>query len=304
MVKNCSNVDINSLVEERIKELMANEAFMQKIVNQRIQAMMIKGQLSFEEEVAFLEQLKRQGIKPNQFDELLKVLQAEALYNGFLINAEEAQKLKQQWLDYIELKKKIPEIIDNKEETYYLFTEKVGLNPPGTYHDILKTRYTKEADKTKKNELIEFDNFKRDITVMLNDYTGLTNAYYKIKELLNVRKKQKKKLEEKINQFINTVNTNERKIFYEIKEKDSLNFYKYILFFIYYLLIIYYLLFGSFFWNDKYKNYKNWIILILYISLPFFLMNIINLLFRFYHYVKSLINRQYPNIDYNDYSNL
>lgn len=304
MVKNCSNVDINSLVEERIKELMANEAFMQKIVNQRIQAMMIKGELSFEEEVAFLEQLERQGIKPNQFDELLKVLQAEALYNGFLINGEEAQKLKQQWLDYIELKKKIPEIIDNKEETYYLFTEKVGLNQPGTYHNILKTRYTKEADKTKKNELIEIDDFQRNITIMLNDYSGLTNASNKIKELLDLRKKQKKELEEKINQFINTVNTNERKIFYEIKEEDWLNFYKYILFFIYYLLIIYYILFGSFFWNDKYKNYKNWIILILYIALPFFLMNIINLLFRFYHYVKSLINRQYPNIDYNDYSNL
>jgi polyhydroxyalkanoate synthesis regulator phasin len=276
MVKKCSDVNINSLVEERVNELIANEAFMQKIVNQRIQDMMKKGALSAEEEFAFLQQLERQGIQPQQFNNLFKMLENKILYNEKLINSNEAQILKQQWQDYINLKKEIPDIIDNKEEIYYLFTEKVGLNPPGTYHNVLKTRYT------------------------LNDYTGLTNSSNKIKELLNVRRKQKKKLEEKIDQFIRTVDTNERKIFYEIKEEDWLNFYKYVIFFIYYLLAIYYLFFGSFFWNDKYKNYKNWIILILYISLPFFLMNLINLFFRFYDYVKSLINRQFPRNVYID----
>ena len=48
MVKKCSDVNINSLVEERVNELMANEVFMQKIVNQRIEEMMKKGTLSSE----------------------------------------------------------------------------------------------------------------------------------------------------------------------------------------------------------------------------------------------------------------
>jgi len=300
MVKKCSDVNINSLVEERVNDLMANETFMQKIVNQRIEDMMKKGALSAEEEFAFLQQMQRQGVQPQQFNNLFKMLENKILNNENLINSSEAQKLKQQWQDYVNLKKEIPDIIDNKEETYYLFTEKVGLNPPGTYHSVLKTRFTKEAENNRNNEIIEIDDFRRTTTVMLNDYTGLTNSSNKIKELLNVRRKQKKKLEEKIDQFIRTVDTNERKIFYEIKEEDWLNFYKYFIFFIYYLLVIYYLFFGSFFWNDKYKNYKNWIILILYISLPFFLMNLINLFFRFYDYVKSLINRQFPRNVYVD----
>ena len=300
MVKKCSDVNINSLVEERVNDLMANEAFMQKIVNQRIEDMMKKGALSAEEEFAFLQQMQRQGLQPQHFNNLFKMLENKILNNENLINSSEAQKLKQQWQDYVNLKKEIPDIIDNKEETYYLFTEKVGLNPPGTYHNVLKTRFTKEAENNRNNEIIEIDDFRRTTTVMLNDYTGLTNSSNKIKELLNVRRKQKKKLEEKIDQFIRTVDTNERKIFYEIKEEDWLNFYKYFIFFIYYLLVIYYLFFGSFFWNDKYKNYKNWIILILYISLPFFLMNVINLFFRFYDYVKSLINRQFPRNVYID----
>ena len=40
MVKKCSDVNINSLVEERVNDLMANDTFMQKIVNQRIEDMM------------------------------------------------------------------------------------------------------------------------------------------------------------------------------------------------------------------------------------------------------------------------
>lgn len=300
MVKKCSDVNINSLVEERVNDLMANEAFMQKIVNQRIEEMMKKGTLSSEQEFAFLQQLEHQGIQPQQFNNLFKMLENKILNNENLINSSQAQKLKQQWQEYVNLKKEIPDIIDNKEETYYLFTEKVGLNPPGTYHNVLKTRFTKEAENNRNNEIIEIDDFRRTTTVMLNDYTGLNNSSNKIKELLNLRRKQKKKLEEKIDQFIRNVDTNERKIFYEIKEEDRLDFYKYFIFFIYYLLVIYYLFFGSFFWNDKYKKYKSWIVLILYISLPFFLMNLINLFFRFYDYVKSLINRQFPKNVYID----
>ena len=300
MVNKCKKIDVDTIVEERVNELMANESFMQKIVNERIEEMMKQGTLSSEQEFAFLQQLQRQGVQPQQFNNLFKMLENKILNNEELINSSEAQKLKQQWQHYINLKKEIPDIIDNKEETYYLFTEKVGLNPPGTYHNILKTRYTEQAKNNRNDELDEINDFRRTADVMLNDYSGLTISSNKIKELLKVRREQKKNLEEKIDQFIKTVNTNERKIFYEIKEEDWLNFYKYVIFFIYYLLVIYYLMFGSFFWNDKYKNYKNWIVLILYISFPFFLMNIINLFFRFYDYVKSLINRQFPRNVYID----
>ena len=175
MVKKCSDVNINSLVEERVNDLMANEAFMQKIVNQRIEDMMKKGTLSAEEEFAFLQQMQRQGVQPQHFNNLFKMLENKILNNENLINSSEAQKLKQQWQDYVNLKKEIPDIIGNKEETYYLFTEKVGLNPPGTYHDLLKTRFTKEAETNRNNEIIEIDDFRRTTTIMLNDYTGLTN---------------------------------------------------------------------------------------------------------------------------------
>jgi len=68
MVKKCSDVNINSLVEERVNDLMANEAFMQKIVNQRIEDMMKKGALSAEEEILlFLQQMQRQGVQPQHF---------------------------------------------------------------------------------------------------------------------------------------------------------------------------------------------------------------------------------------------
>jgi hypothetical protein len=295
MANKCSKVDINTLVEARVNNLMANDAFMQKLVNERLEEMMKKGALSSEEEYAFLQQLQKQGLQPQHFNNLFKLLEQKILYNEKMLNEEEAKKLKEQWNKYITLKKDIPYIVEEKEENYYLFTEKVGLNPPGTYHNILKARYTEEAEKNKKNELIDLDNFKREITLLLNDYNGLTDASVKIKELLEVRKKEKKKLEKKIDDFVKTVNTNERKIFYEIKEEDWLQFYKNIIFFIYYLLVVYYLILGNFFWNNEYKNYKNWMLLLLYIAFPFFLMRLINLFFILYDYFKTLINRSYPN---------
>ena len=114
MVKKSSDVNINSLVEERVNDLMANDTFMQKIVNQRIEDMMKKGVLSSEQEFAFLQQLQAQGIQPQQFNNLFKMLENKILNNETLINSSEAQKLKQQWQDYVNLKKEIPDIIDNK----------------------------------------------------------------------------------------------------------------------------------------------------------------------------------------------
>ena len=92
MVKKCSDVNINSLVEERVNDLMANEAFMQKIVNQRIEDMMKKGALSAEEEFAFLQQMQRQGVQPQHFNNLFKMLENKILNNENLINSSEAQK--------------------------------------------------------------------------------------------------------------------------------------------------------------------------------------------------------------------
>ena len=301
MANKCSNIDINKLVEERLRALHNNDAFMQKIVNERIKEMMEQGALSAQQEFAFLQQLQRQGVQPNQFNSMLKLLEQKILHNENSINQKEAEILKKQWQDYINLQKQIPQIIDDKEETYYTFTEKVGLNPPGTYHNILKTRYTNQANDTRNEENIEINDFKTMINVMLNDYTGLTNSANKIKELLNQRREEKKILEEEIDIFIKTVNTNERKIFYELKEEDWLKIYKNIIFAFYYITIIYYLIFGSFF---SFKSIKGWIIIIIFITLPFYLMNLIHLFFNLYDYLKDVINRRRPRNVYTELNNI
>lgn len=301
MANKCSNIDINKIVEERLRALHNNEAFMQKIVNERIKEMMERGALTAQQEFAFLQQLRQQGVQPNQFNAMFKLLQQKILQNENSINKREAEILRKQWQDYISLQKQIPEIIDKKEETYYTFTEKVGLNPPGTYYNVLKTRYTKQAKNTRHDEDIEIDDFRRMVNVMLNDYTGLTNSANKIKELLNQRIEQKKTLEEEIDIFIKTVNTNERKIFYELKAEDWLKIYKNIIFAFYYITIIYYLIFGSFF---SFKSIKGWIIIIIFITLPFYLMNLIHLFFNFYDYLKDIINRRRPRNVYTELNNI
>ena len=273
---------------------------MDNIINQRIESNMKQGNLTSDRDFAFSQHMQKQGIQPQHFNHLFELLEKRLSQNEESVNNEQAEKLKAQWKKYLNLQKELPEIVDTKEENYYLFTEKVGLNPPGTYHNILKTRYTEQAANNRNDEMIEINDFRRKITVMLNDYTGLTNSSSKIKDLLKLRREQKEILEDKIDDFIGTVNTNERKIFYESKEEEWLTFYKNALFFIYYLLIVYYILIGPFFSNGHYKNYKVWVILLLCIALPFFLMNIIRFFYNLYEYMKDVYNRRIPRNVYID----
>jgi magnesium-transporting ATPase (P-type) len=70
--------------------------------------------------------------------------------------------------------------------------------------------------------------------------------------------------------------TNGRKVYYEDQEINNLNFYQTIIKVIYYLLLVVYIILGSFVGKKEYKNWKVWIIMLLYILLPFILNNLMN----------------------------
>ena len=116
----------------------------------------------------------------------------------------------------------------------------------------------------------------------MTDKESLLDSYNKSFVSYNTLKKYSLDLSD-INKSLNTyldsyyINPliNKRKVYYEDKEIDTMNHYQSIILVIYYLLLAYYILFGNFRKNKEYINWKVWVAIILYVSIPLYLKNII-----------------------------
>lgn len=91
--------------------------------------------------------------------------------------------------------------------------------------------------------------------------------------------KTNKLLKLDINNYYKKKNTNERKVYYEIGNIDNVIYYNKLLKIIYFVILGIYILFGNFIGDKQYLKPLVWIMIIVYICVPFFLKYIINRIF-------------------------
>jgi len=191
--------------------------------------------------------------------------------------------LKNKWLNSKQEYESLPEIINNNEKNYY-----VEFKGETYYRDtILKNKYTEHINNYNKKELDKFNNIKKVTDTILQDYTVSFNTHSRLTEIRSSLLKQNNDLKNKIDNLVKKVSTDERKVYYENQNVTDQNLYQKIIIWIYYSLLVLYILFGSFFKNYNYRNYKIWLVIILYIAIPYLLSYIINLFYSLYSVYSS-----------------
>ena len=165
------------------------------------------------------------------------------------------------------------------------------------YKEFMKEKVSKEFNEFKNKLLRENQKYNSNFNTKLNYYKNQINHYDNTSVLINMKIDEKVKLEKQLEQYNKTVETNNRKSYYEIQQTDYLFTIRKVILFCFYLLLVIYFVKGPFFKNKQYKNYKVIAIIMLYILFPY----VVNYFVLFLRFSYNFIRR---NVGKNVYNNI
>ena len=161
------------------------------------------------------------------------------------------------------------------------------------WNKMERDKYTRIAD-TKYNKMVNTHSIKnKELDVLIDSYSNALTNQQNMDDYIKTLKKENKQLDDKIRNKLSTLNTNERKIWYEKHELGYMSNWTTMMFYIYYILVvvfIYYFIQKKLWKGGGYRNNKVDIVLLVlfvfwgYISLP-----ITGYLFKIIHFFIGLI---------------
>lgn len=232
--------------------------------------------------------------------------------------AADIQKWKDAMTKYQTEMKQLPNEYKNAEKNYLSLA---GWQWPGkpdqaftgdaAYQNKMFYDYLQEAEKKKDMALFESTNVMKKLHTLVDSYrSGLIYAN-KMDDLLQIRENENKNLSKAIDEMRDITLTNDRRVYYEDKERDTLLYNRYIIYYFFYGLFILYFLFGNkgFTLNilqtqGFYKERTFWMIIVLdivYLTLPFWTNWLVRSGFRIYNQIKYMFHNKAPR---NVYSNI
>ena len=158
------------------------------------------------------------------------------------------------------------------------------------YRDNLERNFTDIADNIKSTSLAQHENYNKDIQTMILYYKSQEEYAARMKNMLDIKNTEHKKLEDELEELLKKSLTNNRKAIYEDYEIESLNSTRKILYYIYYIVFVLYLIFGNFFTDKQYRNVTVWVLIVLYLTVPVYIKYICNgiiYLYREFLYIKD-----------------
>lgn len=172
------------------------------------------------------------------------------------------------------------------------------------YQNKMFYDYLQEAEKKKGTALAESAVIIEKLHTLVNSYrSGLIYAS-KMDDLLQIRENENENLRKAINEMRDITLTNDRRVYYEDKERDSLSYNRYIIYYFLYGLFVLYFLFGSKGLTLKtlttqgfYKERAFWMIVILdimYLTLPLWVNWLVRSGFRIYNQIKYFSHNKAP----------
>jgi hypothetical protein len=172
------------------------------------------------------------------------------------------------------------------------------------YQNKMFYDYLQEAEKKKGTALAESAVIREKLHTLVNSYrSGLIYAS-KMDDLLQIRENENENLRKAINEMRDITLTNDRRVYYEDKERDSLSYNRYIIYYFLYGLFVLYFLFGSKGLTLKtlttqgfYKERAFWMIVILdimYLTLPLWVNWLVRSGFRIYNQIKYFSHNKAP----------
>jgi hypothetical protein len=196
------------------------------------------------------------------------------------LKQREEQRLLNAWNGSLDTLQNSPTIEAADEKAYYVFAR----GEPA-YRKMLLERYAGQSAEWKTKALAKHQAFMGVMDATVADYSALYEAVDRLRELLRVRQRENKALDQAVKQRVGTARADDRRVVYEVQELGSIAFYRNLLIGAYYAMFVLYLVVGDFFKNARYKQGKAWAAIALYAVLPWLAYSLSKTIF----YLASLI---------------
>jgi len=239
---------------------------------------LMQNTLALQEQAQIDKMLISAGLPENKINSLLALAKDKLLCNSDCQKTRLAEKYKQQWDLAKQRYTEAPEEIELAEKNYYIYDKGYS-----AYKDMLYDRYAKSAEAFKTSSNSKYKTINRELLDMLDNYDAGTTYVTRMNELLQIKLAEQKRLKREIDLYNKNTQTGGRKVVYEDRERDWLTTVRKMIYFLYFGLLLWYIVFGNFFPNKEYVQWKIWLFLCVYILFPlFFLDRIVKILFAAY----------------------
>jgi hypothetical protein len=227
--------------------------------------------------------LIKAGLPQNKINDLIATMRDKLTCNPECQKKRKGDAFKQKWDLAKKNYKKAPEEIQQAEKNYYLYDKGYG-----AYKEMLYDRYAKTAAEFKTASNKKHAELQAELQELLASYNAGTIYLKRMNELLQIKLAEKEDLEKKIDAYIGYTETNGRKVIYEDRERNTLTLYRQGLLYLFFAIVILYIVFGNFIPEQKYKKWHVWLILLMFIVVPYFLLDrVVKMVFALYQYGKS-----------------
>jgi hypothetical protein len=152
------------------------------------------------------------------------------------------------------------------EKNYLLYSK--GENE---FNNIMKERKLKTLNDMKKKLLEKHTEVVNDIRVLLNQYNTEYVYSNRINDLYKSVLKENKKYKQDISDFTSNMNMNNRKVFYESEDMESMGFTRIVLLIIYFITLIAILYKSEFIGKELYRSKPVMFVLVVYILIGVFI---------------------------------
>lgn len=189
-------------------------------------------------------------------------------------------KLKRIYLDAKLNAKTAPEKKDNAFEKYFVSTY-----GKAEYNEVLNNKYEREIKQLTDDEKIKYDIKKEKILLTLENFDKNIALNSKLNELIEINLIENNELIQKIDSINSTINTNERKTYYNSQQLNNLTTWK--KYTMRYLLLLYVLLFAAIIIiNRTALNYKVIIKFLILLLIPLLFIPIVTrIILTFYNFI-------------------
>lgn len=159
--------------------------------------------------------------------------------------------------------KNAPTKLQIAEKEYYVKTKGEDF-----YNNLLEKRYTNEAQELKEKQTLKHKKQMKEIKTLNKDLDANMIYYKRINMLRNNLIKQNRKLKREINDEIASIETNDRKTYYETQQLTSQNSWTN-LFLVFYWMLLIAFIFVSLFIKNGFKNWRVWLQILVLVLLPY-----------------------------------
>jgi len=208
------------------------------------------------------------GLPQNKINDLIALTRDKLTCDPACQKKRKGDAYKQQWDLAKKNYAKAPEDIKQAEKNYYIYDKGYG-----AYKDMLYDRHAKTAAEFIKSAKQKHGDLQAELQDLLANYDAGSIYLKRMNELLKIKLAEKEDLAKKIDDYTGFTETNGRKVIYEDRERDTLTMYRQGLLYLFFAIILLYIIFGNFIPNKAYKKWQVWLVLSLFIIVPYFLLD-------------------------------